>query len=314
MKVWILVYSCVATKAVVLLATPGYSTQDFLCKHDEFTARYGQPRTIVSDKGSQLVKSSVKVEEKDMPVNSFNWNQVTSKNFNTKWIFLTAGGQHRNGLAESTVKVMKKSLNHALHAGQVLSYAELVTLLARIATSVNSRPLSIGRTSSSSEQNESLLPITPNHLLLGRTTSEPINLEYQEEDKFSRRLAFIQSIHDAWWKSWINEVLPTLIPCKKWKYPKKNLNVNDIVMVHYKGNMTDDYRIAKVTEVFPDVKNLVRTVKIAFRKKDKREAPEIFKNKHLTEDIVHVQKLSLLQAADEYVWNGEFNVVPVEVL
>ena len=144
-----------------------------------------------------------------------------------------------------------------LHAGQVLSYAELVTLLARIATSVNSRPLSIGRTSSSSEQNESLLPITPNHLLLGRTTSEPINLEYQEEDKFSRRLAFIQSIHDAWWKSWINEVLPTLIPCKKWKYSKKNLNVNDIVMVHYKGNMTDDYRIAKVTEVFPDVKNLV---------------------------------------------------------
>ena len=314
MKVWILVYSCVATKAVVLLATPGYSTQDFLCKHDEFTARYGQPRTIVSDKGSQLVKSSVKVEEKDMPVNSFNWNQVTSKNFKTKWIFVTAGGQHRNGLAESTVKVMKKSLNHALHAGQVLSYAELVTLLARIATSVNRRLLSIGRTSSSSEQNESLLPITPNHLLLGRTTSEPINLEYQEEDKFSRRLAFIQSIHDAWWKSWINEVLPTLIPCKKWKYPKKNLNVNDIVMVHYKGNMTDDYRIAKVTEVFPDVKNLVRTVKIAFRKKDKREAPEMFKSKPLTEDIVHVQKLSLLQAADEPVWDGEFNVVPVEVL
>ena len=206
---------------------------------------------------------------------------------------------------------MKKSLNHALHAGQVLSDAELVTLLARIATSVNRRLLSIGRTSSSSEQNESLLPITPNHLLLGRTTSEHITWEDQEEDKFSRRLAFIQSIHDAWWKPWINEVLPTLIPCKNWKYPKKNLN--DIVMVHYKGSMTDDYRIAKVTEVFPDVKNLVRTVKIAFRKKDKREAPEIFKNKHLTEDIVHVQKLSLLQAADKPVWDGEFNEVPVEV-
>ena len=35
MKVWILVYSCRTTKAVCLLATPGYSTSDFLCKHSE---------------------------------------------------------------------------------------------------------------------------------------------------------------------------------------------------------------------------------------------------------------------------------------
>ena len=36
LKVWILVYSCRATKAVCLLATPGYSTADFLNKHAEF--------------------------------------------------------------------------------------------------------------------------------------------------------------------------------------------------------------------------------------------------------------------------------------
>ena len=33
LKVWIVVYSCRATKAVCLLATPGYSTADFLNKH-----------------------------------------------------------------------------------------------------------------------------------------------------------------------------------------------------------------------------------------------------------------------------------------
>ena len=163
LKVWILVYVCVSTKAVVLLATPGYATEDFLCKHDEFTARFGRPKTIVSDKGSQLVRSSVKVEEKDKPSNSFNWSQIVNKDAKTRWIFVPEGGQHRNGLAESTVKVMKRSLNLALQKGQILAYAELVTLLARISTSVNSRPLSISRMSSSSGKDDVIVPIPPNH-------------------------------------------------------------------------------------------------------------------------------------------------------
>ena len=305
LKVWILIYSCVATKAVIFLATPGYSTEDFLCKHDEFTARVGRPRSIVSDKGSQLMKSSIKVEEKDLPANAFNWKQVISSDSRTKWIFVPAGGQHRNGLAESTVKVMKKSLNLALQAGEVLVYPELVTLLARIATSVNSRPLSIGRISSTSEQEDILMPLTPNHLLLARSTSEPTNIEYEEGDKFSKRMVYVQNLQNEWWKRWISEVLPTLIPCKKWKHPKVNLKPDDIVMVHYPGNMTDDYRIAKVTQVFPDKKKLVRTVEIAYRRRNKKEPAAVFKSKPLVTERVHVQKLSLLQSAGEPIWDGE---------
>ena len=110
---------------------------------------------------------------------------------------MTAGGQHRNGIAEATVKVMKKSLNLGLQTGEILTYAELVTLLGRIATSVNSRPLSISNISSNSEQDDIPMPITPNHLLLARSTSEPTKLEYDDGDKFSRRLAFVQSLQDG---------------------------------------------------------------------------------------------------------------------
>ena len=51
MKVWVLVYSCRATKAVCLLACPGYSTADFLNKHAEFVFRKGRPASVVSDRG-----------------------------------------------------------------------------------------------------------------------------------------------------------------------------------------------------------------------------------------------------------------------
>ena len=304
LKVWILIYTCVSTKAVMFLATPGYSTEDFLCKHDEFTSRSGIPRTVVSDKGSQLIKGSIKVEEKDMPNNKYDWKHVMSRDSRTKGVFVTAGGQHRNGIAEATVKVMKKSLNLGLQTGEILTYAELVTLLARIATSVNSRPLSISNTSSNSEQDDIPMPITPNHLLLARSTSEPTKLEYDDGDKFSRRLAFVQSLQDEWWRRWIAEVLPTLVPCKKWKHPKANLRVGDIVMVNYPNSFTDDYRIAKVNKLFPDKKGLVRTVEIMYRRRNKKEAATTLKIKPLVTEKVHVQKLSLLQPAGEAIWDG----------
>ena len=76
-------------------------------------------------------------------------------------------------------------------------------------------------------------------------------------------------------------------------------------MVHYTNNITDDYRVAKITRVFPDKKGLVRTVEIAFRKRNKKEAAATYKVKLLVTEEVHVQKLSLLQPAGEPVWDGE---------
>ena len=304
MKVWILVYSCRTTKAVCLLATPGYSTSDFLCKHSEFVYRKGRPSTIVSDRGSQLVAAGIVIAEKDMPTNKLDWKEVTSKNSATDWTFVPVGGQHRNGISEATVKVMKKSLALALQPGVELTYAEVVTLLAKITYSVNSRPLSIADTSPSSQQEDVMLPLTPNHLLLGKATIDVPNMDFDEEDRFSARLAYVQQVYQAWWDRWIQDVLPTLVPCKRWKDIKKNLKQEDIVMMKYSGNIRDDYRLAKVIEVFPDKKGLVRTVKVGFRRRDKREKPDAYWKKPLVEEIVAIQRLALLQVAGQPLPTG----------
>ena len=64
-KGWILVYICRSTKAVCLLPTAGYDTSSFLIRHKEFVARKGRPRSIVSDRGTQLVKSGIVLAEKN---------------------------------------------------------------------------------------------------------------------------------------------------------------------------------------------------------------------------------------------------------
>ena len=62
----------------------------------------------------------------------------------------------------------------------------------------------------------------------------------------------------------VKEVMPTLLPSPKWKKEQKNLKVGDVVQMCYSGNVKDNYRLAKLVEVFPDRRNLVRTVRVKY--------------------------------------------------
>ena len=99
-----------------------------------------------------------------------------------------------------------------------------------------------------------MLPLTDNHLLLGNATIDVPDMEYDERNKFSARLSYVQEVYKSWWDRWIRDVLPTLVPCKRWKDIKKNVKKGDIVMMHYSGNLKNDYRLARVLEVYPDAK------------------------------------------------------------
>ena len=80
--------------------------------------------------------------------------------------------------------------------------------------------------------------------------------------------------------------------------------MNDVCLLHYPGNLRNDYRLVRVCQTYPDKKNLVRTVKVAYRKKDKRENPMEYKKKPLVEERVAVQRLSVLLSSDEQSLDG----------
>ena len=122
---------------------------------------------------------------------------------------------------------MKKTLGLALGRGVELTYIEMETLLERITYTINSRPLAIANTPSTSQQEDVLMPITPNQLLLGRSTIDVPDMK-KADDKFSDRQAYMKAVHETWLKKWNDEVLPTLVPCIRWKHIQKNVK---------KGNM-----------------------------------------------------------------------------
>ena len=303
-KCWILVYVCRSTKAVELLATLGYDTGSFLLRHEEFVARHSAPATIVSDRGTQLVSAgrilAVKAAEaeKESP-SKWDWSRITRENCASNWQFVPIGSPHFNGLPEATVKVLKKSLSLALPPGVELNYPELVTLLARISYTVNSRPLGLANVSQSDNQEDIMMPITPNMMLLSRSSSNSPPMEYSPEDKFCARLSYVAQVEKEWWDRWIKTVLPTLFSYKRWKTREKNLEVGELVMLKYPGQFKDDYCIAKVTEVHPSEDGLVRSVTVEFKKKNSRESPSVYKSKPLIQEKVAVHRLHRLQLVDE---------------
>ena len=187
LKCWIVVYVCRSTKAVELLAMCGYDTQSFLLKHEEFVARHGAPKSVVSDRGSQLVSAGRVLSRKSSAEDKFSpdkwdWAKITRDNAVSNWTFVPIGSQHFNGLPESMVKVLKKTLDLAINPGVVLSYPELVTLLARISYTINSRPLGLIGVSGTSQQEDHMSPLTPNMMLVGRSSNFSPPLEYRQED------------------------------------------------------------------------------------------------------------------------------------
>ena len=143
------------------------------------------------------------------------------------------------------------------------------------------------------------MPITPNHLLLGRATIDVPDMDYDPSSKFSARLAYVEQVYKTWWDKWIQDVLPTLVPCKRWKQIHRNVRVGDVVMMKYAGSIKDEYRLARVLEVYPDDRGLVRTVKVGYRRRDKREGSDVYWKKPLVEEKVAVQRLAMLQAVNE---------------
>ena len=300
MKVWVLVYCCRSTRAVCLLAVPGYDTDKFLLRHREFVFRYGDPQSIVSDRGTSLVKAGMVLDADNHPSN-WNWKKVVESNKTTKWIFTEIGCQWRNGLSEALVKITKKCLKAAVPDDIKITYSELITLLAQISYTINCRPIGVF---GGNDLKEEMQPITPNMLLIGRSDMDCKVPEYDMDTALPKRTAYVKNLVDKWWSSWIKQVFPQLILCKKWRNQVRNLEVGDICLLFYPGSLTGKYKLVKVVEVHPDNEGKVRTVSIIYKKRNKKEkSEEIFKNS-IVKEKVGVQRLILIQPISDQQVSG----------
>ena len=295
-KIWGVVYTCTSTRAVYLDVAIDYSTESILHTVRRLMAFRGDVRLIISDPGSQLVGAS-----KELKNWRNGWNQEELEKFGAdkglEWRFIGSNSQHQNGVTESIVKMVKgvqKSMLRVI-GDTKLSLNETFTLMAEICNLLNERPIGLMPTNKSCSDY-----ISPNSLLLGRSTGRIMSgpfqsLENHSDDpkQFQSRFVLVQSIVDQFWKVWMKWYFPTLMLRQKWHIDRRNVSAGDVCVLKDANAYRGEWRMCKVTRVFPDNKGKVRNVEVMVKPRQGGSGPytpskPIYLTRHVCNLIVIV--------------------------
>ncbi|XP_069993225.1 uncharacterized protein [Penaeus vannamei] len=110
-KAYGVIFNCMVSRAVYIDVVDGCDTHSFLKTFRRFRAVHGYPATVHSDLGSQLVSAS---RELEIAINNWNMSDISEfgANRGLKWIFnRSADGAWQNGVSESLIKSVKRSLS-----------------------------------------------------------------------------------------------------------------------------------------------------------------------------------------------------------
>ena len=247
------IFTCMNTRAVHLELAEDCSTMNLIQVLRRFFSIRGQPRRMISDNGTQFVGAERELRE--MVKSADKLTEYCGER-STEWTFVTPSAPHQNGCAESLVKSCKYALKKAI-GQQVLTPFELYTCLLETANLVNQRP--IGRLPTEPDDGRYLCP---NDMLLGRASSDVAQGPFRETRNPRHRVELVQGIVNTFWTRWTRDVLPLLVPRKKWNVDRRNVQVDDVVMMADTNSVRGKWTIARVIEVYPGRDGKVRNVKL----------------------------------------------------
>ena len=258
-KVFGVLYSSSTEHSVYLDLAEGYDTDSYFLVQRRFVSIRGYPKRMRSDLGSQLVCANKEMKE---ILNNLNWRKIgnSGRDWGMDWEFSkSADAPWENGLSEALVKLVKKNLS-LLVGHHFLTFSELQTILFEIANLLNERPIGIHPTDP-----EEGTYLCPNDLLLGRASCRvpPGTMDVSDDPR--KRIGLIQQVVDAFWQKWQRDYFHTLIIRQKWHVAKRDVKVNDIVLIQDVNTFRGNWRLAEVVEANPGKDGKVRDVLLRYK-------------------------------------------------
>ena len=255
-KIWVLVYLCQYTRAVWLTAVEDLSAGSLCNSLNRVWSRWGKPRSLNSDNGTNLRAGSRTIGQGDAALPEDDLDAVLHSYKDVEWTFGAPHAPWEQGGAEVFVRIFKKELNvhHARYGERFLGVLEFETLVNTLATKINERGLSLRP-----ELGENLCP---NMLLFGRSGVDGLEDE-MADIPLLRRPTFIKNHMMAYLAKWDAIRMAQLRENKKWQVAKDNLEQGEYVLILDKP-LNHSFVIGKVLEAYEDEDGLVRKVKLSF--------------------------------------------------
>ena len=253
-KSWVLLFTCMTTRALHLELCRGMSTEDVLFAFRKFVARRGAPTLIVSDNFKSFIAAAADFDSLESEMDEATIRERIIKDYRIKWEFIPERAPHWGGFYESLVKSVKSPLRRSLH-NLILNFENMACVLLEVEQIVNNRPLT-----NMSDDSGDLLPISPNKLIFGHDLTSFPQLPTGRTKASANAPADRKAIRESWklrqaiqgrfWDRWTKEYLQTLHARAKWHKEKEPIKVGQVVLIKDDQKKRPLWPLAVVTEVF----------------------------------------------------------------
>nr|XP_020464125.1 uncharacterized protein LOC109964879 [Monopterus albus] len=208
-----------------------------------------------------------------------------------EFIFNAPSASHAGGIWERQIRTIRNVLNVTLaQSSGRLDDASLRTLFYEAMAIVNSRPLTVdGLNDPTSPE-----PLTPNHLIMMKSkVALPPPGKFVKEDIYAaKRWRRVQFLTEQFWSRWKKEYLLNVSTRQKWHVPRRNLKVNDIVIIKEDSLPRNQWQLGRVVQTTEGTDGLVRRVKVQVGERKLTKKPEHSSKPSIIERPI--QKLVLL--------------------
>ena len=291
-------FTCLVTRAIHLEVANSLETDSYINALRRFICRRGPVRQMRSDNGSNFIGARRELKE---ALAEMDQNQVKQEMLKEScdWFELKLNAptaSHMGGIWERQIRTVRSVLCALLEKnGHQMNDEALRTFMCEAEAVVNSRPLTAEGTTSA----DTAEPLTPNHFLTMKTKVVlPPPGKFTSSDLYSRKWwRRVQHLTNEFWSRWKKEFLLSLQTRQKWTRPRKNLQVNDLVIVKDDDTPRNQWKMGRVIEAQPDQDGLVRKVTLdvgspSLTLEGKRNQP-------LSTLVRPIHKLVLLMSEDQ---------------
>lgn len=258
-KAYLCIFICFSSKAVHLEIVNDLSTKAFLNCLKRFVARRGKPSNIYSDNATNFVgaKNEIKQLYKLIQNNQQDIINHLSPD-RISWHNIPPRSPNFGGIWESSIKSAKAHLIR-IAGNASLTYEDFNTIITQIEACMNSRPL----TELSNDPNDFTV-LTPGHFLIGSplTSIPELNVQQTNSNRLDQYHRLVQ-LKQHFWSRWSKEYISELQQRRKWKSNFSNiLKPGSLVIVKEDNLPPLNWKLGRVTELFPGKDKIVRVVKI----------------------------------------------------
>ena len=251
------------------------TTDAFINALRAFIAIRGNVRQLRCDQGTNFVGAR---KEFAGLVKGMDTEMV--KDLGCEFLMNPPAASHMGGVWERQIRSVRSVLTVILdQSSKRLDSASLRTFLYEVMAIINSRPLTTEHLNDPSGPE----PLTPNHILTMKpTVILPPPGQFIKEDLYlQKRWRRVQYLANEFWVRWKKEYLLSLQPRQKWQKKRRDSKVNDIVLLQDDLAPRNEWKLARVTEVYPGLDSKVRKLRLlvsntTFDKKGKPTVKTVF--------------------------------------